>query len=37
MKTDDEARERYVELLELFDPEDPRVNAYRRRLATTLY
>ena len=37
VKADDEARERYLELLELFDPEDPRANTYRRRLATTLY
>ena len=37
VKADDEARERYVELLELFDPEDPRANTFRRRLATALF
>jgi putative thioredoxin len=37
VKTDDDAREKYLELLELFDPEDPRANTYRRRLATALF
>ena len=37
VKADDAARERYLELLELFHPEDPRINTFRRRLATTLY
>jgi len=37
VKTDDEARERYVELLDQLGPDDPRTNTYRRRLATALF
>ncbi len=37
VKADDEAREKYLELLELMAEDDPRVNAYRRRLATALF
>ena len=37
VKTDDEARERYVELLEQLGQDDPRTNTYRRRLATALF
>jgi len=37
VKGDDDAREKFLELLELMADDDPRVNAYRRRLATALY
>lgn len=37
VKSDDEARERYVALLEQLGPDDPRTNAYRRKLATALF
>jgi putative thioredoxin len=37
VKTDDEARQRYVDLLELLGPDDPRTATYRRRLAAQLY
>lgn len=37
VKSDDEARERYVALLEQLGPDDPRTNTYRRRLATALF
>ena len=37
VKTEDEARERYVELLDQLGPDDPRTNTYRRRLATALF
>lgn len=37
VKTDDEARERYVALLEQLGVADPRTNTYRRRLATALF
>ena len=37
VKTDDEARERFVELLDQLGQDDPRTNTYRRRLATALF
>ncbi|MFT7474302.1 MAG: putative thioredoxin [Verrucomicrobiales bacterium] len=37
VKGDDEARERYVALLEQLGPDDPRTNTYRRKLATALF
>jgi putative thioredoxin len=37
VKTDPEARQRYVDLLELLGPDDPRTGAYRKRLTTALY
>ncbi len=37
VKSDDDARERYVALLEQLGADDPRTNAYRRKLATALF
>ncbi len=37
VKADPDARQRYVDLLELLGPDDPRTATYRRRLTTTLY
>jgi len=37
VKGDDEARERYIALLDQLGPEDPRTNNYRRKLATALF
>ena len=37
VKSDDEARERFVELLDQLGAEDPRTNTYRRKLATALF
>ncbi len=37
VKTDDEARERYVALLDQLGVADPRTNTYRRKLATALF
>jgi len=37
VKTDDEARERYVALLDQLGAADARTNTYRRRLATALF
>lgn len=37
VKSDDEARERYVALLEQLGADDPRTNTYRRKLATALF
>lgn len=37
VKGDDEARERYLALLDQLGPNDARTNTYRRRLATALY
>lgn len=37
VKLDDDARQKYVDLLELMGPTDPRTADYRRRLATALY
>jgi putative thioredoxin len=37
VKGDDEARQEFVDLLELLGPEDPRTATYRRRLTTALY
>lgn len=37
VKGDDEARERFVELLDQLGAQDPRTNAYRRKLATALF
>lgn len=37
VKSDDAARENYLELLDTLAPDDPRANSYRRRLATALF
>ena len=37
VKGDDEARERFVELLDQLGAQDPRTNTYRRKLATALF
>ncbi|MBA3907991.1 MAG: tetratricopeptide repeat protein, partial [Pseudonocardiales bacterium] len=37
VKDDDEARQRYVDLLELLGAEDPRTAGYRRQLTARLY
>jgi putative thioredoxin len=37
VKTDDEARQQFVDILELMGPDDPRTAPYRRKLASRLY
>jgi putative thioredoxin len=37
VKADDDARQKYVDLLELMGPHDPRTADYRRKLAARLY
>jgi len=37
VKTDDEARQQYVDLLELMGPDDPRTAAYRKKLTARLF
>ncbi len=37
VKTDDDARQKYVDLLELMGPTDPRTADYRRQLTSRLY
>ena len=37
VKSDDEARQKYIDLLELMGPDDPRTADYRRRLTARLY
>lgn len=37
VKSDDEARQKFVDLLELMGPDDPRTGEYRRRLTAQLY
>ena len=37
VKTDDDARQKYVDLLELMGPHDPRTTEYRRQLTSRLY
>jgi putative thioredoxin len=37
VKTDDEARQAYVDLLELMGPEDPRTGGYRKKLTAALF
>ncbi len=37
VKEDDEARQRFVDLLELMGPDDPRTAQWRRRLSTALF
>jgi putative thioredoxin len=37
VKTDDDARQQYVDLLELLGPDDPRTADYRRRLTSRLF
>ena len=37
VKTDDDARQKYVDLLELMGPHDPRTAEYRRKLTSHLY
>ena len=37
VKADDEARQRFVDLLEVLGPDDPRTAAWRKRLSTALF
>ena len=37
VKGDDEARQQFVDILELMGPHDPRTAAYRRKLTARLY
>ena len=37
MKDDDEARQQFVDILELMGPDDPRTADYRRRLTAQLF
>lgn len=37
VKTDDDARQQFVDILELMGPDDPRTAQYRRQLASRLY
>ncbi len=37
VKADDDARQEFVDLLELLGPEDPRTGSYRRQLTTRLF
>jgi putative thioredoxin len=37
VKTDDDARQRFVDLLEIMGPDDPRTAAYRRKLTARLF
>ena len=37
VKADDDARQKYVDLLELMGPDDPRTADYRRQLTARLY
>ena len=37
VKTDDEARQRFVDILELMGPNDPRTAAYRKQLTARLF
>ena len=37
VKTDDDARQKFIDLLELMGPDDPRTGEYRRQLTARLY
>ena len=37
VKTDEDARDRFVDLLELLGPDDPRTSAWRQRLTSALF
>jgi putative thioredoxin len=37
VKGDDNARQQFVDILELMGPEDPRTAQYRKRLTARLY
>ena len=37
VKADEEARQRFVDLLEVLGPDDPRTSAWRKRLSTALF
>jgi putative thioredoxin len=37
VKVDDEARQRFVDILELMGPDDPRTAAYRKQLTARLF
>ena len=37
VKTDDDARQQYVDILELMGPDDPRTASYRKLLTQRLY
>ena len=37
VKADEDARQRFVDLLEVLGPEDPRTSAWRKRLSTALF
>jgi putative thioredoxin len=37
VKADDDARQKFVDILELMGPDDPRTAAWRKRLTATLF
>ena len=37
MKDDDDARQRYLDLLEVLGPDDPRTAGYRKQLTSRLF
>ena len=37
MKDDDDARQRFVDLLEVMGPDDPRTAGYRKQLTARLF
>ena len=37
VKADDDARQQFVDLLELLGPDDPRTGSYRRQLTSRLF
>ncbi|MXW98894.1 MAG: tetratricopeptide repeat protein, partial [Acidimicrobiaceae bacterium] len=37
VKSDEDARQRFVDLLEVLGPDDPRTSAWRKRLSTALF
>ena len=37
VKGDEDARQRFVDLLEVLGPDDPRTSAWRKRLSTALF
>jgi putative thioredoxin len=37
VKVNDDARQEFIDLLELLGPEDPRTGTWRKRLTTTLF
>jgi putative thioredoxin len=37
VKSDDEVRQQFIDILELMGPDDPRTAAYRKQLTARLY